>query len=134
MGGAAFVLVSACVEIEFRAPHAIDATSPFDSHTIERKYAARRLGAAPQVVRRLRRPCDREHFLSCRPLVVGHGGDQWIVGRAAEDDVAPAIVAARFRVLDRRYDRFPGERVQPRPRVIQPVLHNAELRFDEAEL
>ena len=113
MGGAAFVLVSACVEIEFRAPHAIDATSSFDFYTSERKYAARRLGAAPQVVRRLRRPRDREHFLSGRALVVGHGGYQRVVGRAAQDDVAAPVVAARFGVLDRRDHGASSKGIQP---------------------
>ena len=72
--------------------------------------------------------------MSCRPLVVGHGGDQWIVGRAAEDDVAPAIVAARFRIFDGRDDRFPGESIEPRPRVKEPIFDDAEASFDEAEL
>ena len=66
------------------------------------KYGPCRLRTAPQVVRRLRRPRDREHLLSCGPLVVGHGGNQGIVGRAAQDDVSPTVVAARFRVFDRR--------------------------------
>ena len=98
------------------------------------KYGPRRLTAAPQVVRRLSCPRDREHFLSGRTLVLGHGGDQRVVGRAAEDHVAAPVVAARFRVFDRRDDRFPGKRVEPRPRVKEPVLNDAEFRFDESEL
>jgi len=72
--------------------------------------------------------------LSGRTLVLGHGGDQRVVGRAAKDDVSPAVVAARFRVFDRCDDSASSKGIQPRPRVKEPIFDDAEASFDEAEL